>query len=100
MTTSIDRHQVEQWLSEGLSLRQIGQRQGFWSKTHGCAVQECCKTLQPLSSYGDHACTLPTQHTPPTSWAQGCFLNPLLPPRCNPLQIQGEIRTLGLFTYL
>jgi hypothetical protein len=26
-----------------------GHRQGFWSKTHGCAVQGCCRTLPPLS---------------------------------------------------
>jgi hypothetical protein len=31
---------------------------------------------------------------------RGCLLNPWRPPRCNPLQIQREIRTLGAFTYL
>jgi hypothetical protein len=27
------------WLAHG------GRRQGFWSKTHGCVVPECCRTL-------------------------------------------------------
>jgi putative transposase len=26
----------------------VGHRQGFWSKTHGCVVQECCRALPSL----------------------------------------------------
>jgi hypothetical protein len=38
--------------------------------------------------YGNDSCTLHTPPIPPTSWAQGCLLNPSLPFWCNPLQSQ------------
>ena len=65
-----------------------GYRQGFESKTHGCVIQECCRTLPPLSGCSNDSCTIHTPHIPPTAWAQGCLLNPSRPPPCNPLQIQ------------
>jgi putative transposase len=27
---------------------EYGHRPGFWSKTHVCVAQECCRTLQPF----------------------------------------------------
>jgi hypothetical protein len=63
----------------------IGHRQGFWSKTHGCIVQESCRTLQPLSGYGNDSCRIHTPFIPPKLWAEGCLLNPSRLHRCNPL---------------
>jgi len=40
--------------------RRLGHRQGFESKTHACAVPECCRALHPLAAYGNGSCTIPT----------------------------------------
>jgi hypothetical protein len=86
IAAALDEHlAVTKQLADASSY--IGQRQGFWSKTHGCVVAECCRTLQPLSGCGNDSCTIHIQHIPPTAWAQGCLLNPSCPPQCNPLQI-------------
>jgi hypothetical protein len=64
---------------------EIGRRQGFWSKTHGCIVQACCRTLSPLSGHRHESCAIHTPHILSTSWAERCLLNPSRSHWCNPL---------------
>ena len=62
----VNRHDVPE------TIIQKGWRQGFSSKTHGCIVPECGRTLPLLSGDGHDSRTIHTPHMPPTAWAEGC----------------------------